>query len=59
MLFEITEQMEERIKEWDTCTAMDVTGAKFAFTFIPSGIGTFIEVHCDVCNRKLLLSGLE
>lgn len=56
MIFEITDDMEKRINEWDTCKAVDVTGAKFAYTFIPSGVGLIIVVHCDVCNRKLTLA---
>ncbi|MBT2766018.1 hypothetical protein [Paenibacillus sp. ISL-20] len=56
MIFEITEEMEERIREWDACKAVDVAGARFAYTFIPTGLGLFIEIHCDVCKRKLSLT---
>ncbi|WP_235191845.1 hypothetical protein [Paenibacillus sp. FSL R7-277] len=48
--------MEKKIKEWDSCKAVDVTGAKFSYTFTPTGLGTVIEVHCDICNRKLDLT---
>lgn len=56
MIFEISKEMEEKIKEWDSCEAVDVAGAKFAYTFIPTGLGLVIEVKCDICNRKLDLS---
>jgi hypothetical protein len=38
MIFEITEEMEEKIRRWDTCKTIDATGAKFAYTFIPTGL---------------------
>lgn len=56
MNFEISELMQRKIKAWDTCVAKDVTGAKFAYTFIPTGLGLVIKVHCDICNRELDLS---
>ncbi len=56
MVFEITEEMENRIREWDSCKAVDVAGAKFAYTFIPTSIGLVIKVRCDICNRELDLS---
>ncbi|MEK4512494.1 hypothetical protein [Paenibacillus sp. FSL K6-2524] len=56
MKFEITEEMEQKIREWDSCEATDVTGAKLAYTFIPTGIGLVIEVQCDICKRKLNLT---
>lgn len=56
MIFEITEKMEQRIEEWDSCNATDVTGAKFAYTFIPTGLGLVIQVKCDICERILDLS---
>jgi hypothetical protein len=52
MTFEITREMSEKIKDWDHCKPVDVSGAKFAHTFIPSGLGTVILVQCDVCGRK-------
>ncbi|GAA0852727.1 hypothetical protein GCM10008915_71540 [Bifidobacterium pullorum subsp. gallinarum] len=58
MIFEITEDMKKKIREWDTCNAIDVSGAKFAYTFIPTSIGLFIEIHCDVCNRRLTFSDI-
>ncbi|GAS83148.1 unknown protein [Paenibacillus amylolyticus] len=51
--FEITSQMEKEIKQWDSCKPLDVSGAKFAYTFIPTGIGLIIEIECDVCKRKI------
>lgn len=51
--FEITSQMEKEIKQWDSCIPLDVSGAKFAYTFMPTGIGLIIEVKCDVCKRKI------
>jgi len=45
-----------RINQWDQCKAVDVSGAKFAFTFIPSGLGTYLIVKCDVCQRELHIS---
>lgn len=51
--FEITNQIETEIKQWDSCVPLDVSGAKFAYTFIPTGIGLVIEVECDVCKRKI------
>lgn len=59
MVFEITEDMKKKIRAWDTCKAIDVSGAKFAYTFIPTSIGLFIVVHCDVCNRRLTLSDIS
>lgn len=56
MIFEITKIMDEKIREWDTCNAVDVTGAKFAYTFIPTSIGLVIKVRCDICNRELDLT---
>ncbi|MDR6781432.1 MULTISPECIES: hypothetical protein [Paenibacillus] len=56
MKFEITAEMEKKIKEWDSCKPVDVAGAKLSYTFIPTGLGTIIHVHCDVCNRKLDLT---
>ncbi|MCP3781587.1 hypothetical protein NLX74_24840 [Paenibacillus sp. MZ03-122A] len=48
--------MQEQIREWDSCKPIDVSGAKFSYTFIPTGIGLVIEVKCDVCKRKLSFS---
>lgn len=56
MLFEITEEMEKKIREWDSCKSVDVAGAKFSYTFIPTSLGTVIYVYCDICNRKLDLT---
>ncbi|SIR69937.1 hypothetical protein SAMN05421578_13615 [Paenibacillus macquariensis] len=53
MIFEITKTMEQKIDEWDKCKAIDATGAKFAYTFIPTGIGLVIKVKCDCCCRVL------
>ncbi|MNC62025.1 hypothetical protein D3C75_1120050 [compost metagenome] len=54
--FRITEEMEQKINEWDSCITKDVTGAKFAYIFIPTGLGLVITVQCDVCKRELDLS---
>ncbi|MEI2395183.1 hypothetical protein [Paenibacillus phytohabitans] len=54
--FQITEAMDQKIKDWDSCIAKDVAGAKFAYTFIPSGLGLVIKVQCDICGRELDLS---
>lgn len=56
MIFEITDKMEKKIEEWDSCKPIDVAGAKFAYTFIPTGLGTVIQVQCDICNRTLDLT---
>ncbi|MDQ0049250.1 hypothetical protein J2T18_003551 [Paenibacillus polymyxa] len=56
MKFEITDEMLRKIEEWDSCIPIDVTGAKYAYTFIPTGIGLVVNVRCDVCNRVLGLS---
>ncbi|MDR9748540.1 hypothetical protein [Paenibacillus taichungensis] len=56
MQFEITEGMKKQISDWDNCKPIDVTGAKLAYTFIPTSIGVVIQVKCDVCERTLTLS---
>ncbi|KJD45944.1 hypothetical protein [Paenibacillus terrae] len=56
MLFEITDEMEKKIKEWDSCKPIDVVGAKFSYIFIPTSLGTVIYVQCDICNRELNLT---
>lgn len=56
MIFQISKEMEQKIREWDSCAAEDVAGAKFAYTFIPTGLGLIIKVQCDVCKRELDLS---
>lgn len=56
LAFTISEEMMRRINQWDQCQAVDVSGAKFAFTFIPTGLGTYIMVKCDVCKRELHIS---
>ncbi|GFZ93880.1 hypothetical protein GCM10008018_45410 [Paenibacillus marchantiophytorum] len=56
MKFEINEKMEHKIREWDSCKAVDVTGAKFEYSFIPTGIGLVIKVQCDICRRILDLT---
>lgn len=56
MIFKITEEMAKRIIEWDSCKAVDVTGGKFAYTFMPTGVGVVIKVHCDICKRELDLT---
>ncbi|GFZ93909.1 hypothetical protein GCM10008018_45470 [Paenibacillus marchantiophytorum] len=56
MLFEINAEMEKKIRDWDSCEPVDVAGGKFAYIFIPTGLGTVIHVHCDICNRKLDLT---
>jgi hypothetical protein len=40
------EKMERKIREWDSSEATDVSGARLAYTFIPTGFGLVIEV-CD------------
>ncbi|WP_040949383.1 hypothetical protein [Gorillibacterium massiliense] len=57
-VFRISEKMEQKIKEWDSCVPIDVTGAKLAYIFIPTELGLIIKVRCDVCKRELLLSDL-
>lgn len=54
--FTISEEIMKRINQWDQCKSVDVSGAKFAFTFIPSGLGTYLIVKCDVCQRELYIS---
>ena len=53
MIFEITDDMIEQIKNWDSCKPIDVSGAKFSYIFIPTAISLVIQVECDVCKRKL------
>jgi hypothetical protein len=48
--------MIDAIREWDNCKPVDVTGAKFTYMFIPTGIGLVIQVKCDVCERTLSLT---
>jgi hypothetical protein len=51
MLFEITSAMEKKMKEWDSCNPVDVTGAKvFSYVFIPTSLNMVIHVLCDICN---------
>jgi len=54
--FQITKDMEQKISDWDSCTAESVTGTKFAYIFIPSELGLIIKVQCNVCKRELDLS---
>lgn len=56
MIFEINEKMEQTIKDWDSCNTIDVSGARFAYTFIPTGLGLVIKVKCDICNREMDLT---
>ncbi|BCG58083.1 hypothetical protein PUR_15080 [Paenibacillus sp. URB8-2] len=37
--FVISEDMMRRITNLDQCKPVDFSGAKFAFTFVPSGLG--------------------
>ncbi|SDF54752.1 hypothetical protein SAMN04488542_112115 [Fontibacillus panacisegetis] len=43
--------MEAKIKVWDQCAPLDVSGAKFAFAFIPTSLGLVIKVQCDICKK--------
>jgi len=54
--FEITDEMMNVIRAWDSCVAMDATGAKFEYIFIPTSLGLVTQVRCDVCKRVLDLS---
>ncbi|RKP56257.1 hypothetical protein D7Z26_06370 [Cohnella endophytica] len=56
MNFIINKEMQEKIKNWDSCNAVDVAGAKFTYTFIPTGLGLVIKVQCDICKRTLDLT---
>lgn len=59
LIFEINEEMKNKINQinqWDSCKAIDVSGAKFAYTFIPTGLGLVVKVQCDVCKRELDLT---
>lgn len=56
MIFQITEKMHQKIRDWDSCKPIDVSGAKFAYTFIPTGLGLVIKVECDICKRVLNLT---
>lgn len=56
MKFEITEEMQKKIQNWDSCESVDVAGAKFSYTFIPTGLGTIVQVKCDICKRTLDLT---
>jgi hypothetical protein len=57
-VFQITDEMEQKINEWDSCIPEDVNGAQYAYTFIPTGQGLVIKVQCDVCKRELDLSAM-
>lgn len=35
LTFTISEEIMNRINQWDQCKSVDVSGAKLAFTFIP------------------------
>lgn len=56
MDFHVSGEMEQKINEWDSCKPEDVTGAKLAYIFIPTGFGLVVKVQCDVCKRELDLS---
>lgn len=56
MIFEITAEMEKKIELWDSCQTLDVAGAKFAYTFIPTGLCLVIKEQCDICKRELDLT---
>ncbi|WP_222124453.1 hypothetical protein [Paenibacillus xylanexedens] len=56
LIFEVNDKMVEKLNEWDACIPVDVSGAKLAYTFIPTSIGVVIQVKCDVCERTLSLS---
>ncbi|KZS44920.1 hypothetical protein AK95_03215 [Paenibacillus sp. LC231] len=56
MIFEITAEMKKKIKNWDSCESLDVTGGKFSYIFTPTSLGVVVQVHCDICNRKLDLT---
>lgn len=48
--------MKFEISKSNKCEPKDVTGAKFAYIFIPTSLGLVIKVQCDVCKRELLLT---
>lgn len=56
MKFVITEEMMKKIYQWDSCKPTDVSGAQYAYTFIPTGLGLVIKVECDICKRVLDIS---
>ena len=56
VIFKITDEMISKISEWDSCSPIDVTGAKFSYIFTPTSLGLVIQVHCDICDRKLDLT---
>lgn len=56
MIFKITDEMKSKITKWDSCSPVDVTGAKFSYSFTRTSLGLVIQVHCDICNRKLDLT---
>ncbi|WP_254348935.1 hypothetical protein [Paenibacillus sp. A3M_27_13] len=51
MIFEITDDNDEKIDDWNSCKPVDVAGANFAYTFIPTGIVLVVEVKCDVLKE--------
>lgn len=53
LTFTVTDIMLKKVGEWDACKAADVSGARLSYTFIPTGLGTVVKVHCSVCNREL------
>ncbi|MCP3746766.1 hypothetical protein NLX82_20335 [Paenibacillus sp. A3M_27_13] len=51
VIFEITDDNDEKIDDWNSCKPVDVAGANFAYTFIPTGIVLVVEVKCDVLKE--------
>lgn len=53
MIFKITEEMLQKIQDWDSCKPVDVTGAKFAYTFVPTGLGVYCKIKVPRISVKM------
>lgn len=60
-IFKLSDTQIEKIKQWDNpetghrCNVNkqgDVTGARLAYIFIPTGLGDIVEVECT-CGKVL------
>lgn len=55
-VFKISEEMEQKIAEWDSCTTDGTIGANLIYMFIPKDLGLMVKVRCPICKRELILS---
>lgn len=60
--FDLDEQQVKKGNDWAVrhkCSRKGhygTVGDKFSFTFVPTGIGTFVTVHCS-CGKEKDLTG--